>query len=72
MYYSLDELTFVLMNYGNNMSKDTTNQGCQQITCRGVRIPENAGLYAKVRSNGSSVNAYVDMKAQIHQYPLGV
>jgi len=73
IYYSTDEVTFVKIVDGLNISFNvTTGAGCQQFMSRGLRIPPGAGLYIKVRSTDTSSASTVDLKVQFHRYPVGV
>lgn len=71
LYYSMDEVTFVLMSYGNNLSKDVLANGSQQVTQRTQRVPDGGGLYARLRNDVATAET-IDMKVQLHQYPVGV
>jgi hypothetical protein len=70
-YFSMDEITFVLMSYGNNVSKDAAVNGAQQVLQRSERVPAGGGLYLRLREDVSSAET-IDMKVQFHQYPVGV
>lgn len=70
-YYSVDEITFVLMSYGNNVSKDVSTNGSQQVIQRSERVPVGGGLYFRIREDVSSAET-IDLKVQFHQYPVGV
>lgn len=71
LYYSTDEINFVLFQAGLNLSFAGTNAGSQQYLSHGQRIPAGAGLYIKVRGSNNATET-IDLKVQYHQYPLGV
>lgn len=71
-YYSLDEVTFVLLTEGLCLSKDSTTAGSVHFLTYEQRIPPEAGFYIKGRSSGTSAAAWVDMKVHLHEYPAGV
>ncbi len=72
LYYSGDEVTFTLLAAGIDLSRDTMTQGSQEYTFQCGRVPPGAGLYAKMRSDGTLITDWIDIKIQIHTYPLGV
>jgi len=73
VYYSVDEVTFVLLSYGNNLSREILSNGSQQTIQRCSRVPAGAGLYLKIRSDGTvPATDNLDLKVQLHQYPVGV
>lgn len=70
-YYSTDEVTFVPLWYGLEISREPASQGSQTMLVSSARIPEGAGFYVKMRSNLTSTAAWVDFKVQYHLYPVG-
>ena len=77
VYYSLDEVTFVLLVESLNVSFNggqgaNLSAGSQQFVAPHDRCPEGAGLYLKLRSNGTVNTDTVDLKVQIHAYSKGV
>lgn len=73
IYYSTDEITFVKMVDGLNISFNvTTGAGSMQFFANQQRIPAGGGLYIRVRSNDTSNVATVDLKVEYHRYPVGV
>lgn len=75
LYWSLDEVTFSLLESGLNLSFGSgggVNVGSQQFLCNMQRVPVGAGIYIKCRSNGTLITDWVDLKLQIHQYASGL
>jgi hypothetical protein len=68
-YYSVDEVTFVPLWYGLEMSRTPMAKGCQTYMVSSQRIPAGAGFYVKMRSDGTTNTDWVDFKAQYHLYP---
>jgi hypothetical protein len=71
-YWSTDEITFYLMGIGLDISRDSTSVGAIQFDTRLQRIPPGGGLYAKMRSDGTNVTDWVEIKVHSHYYPVGV
>lgn len=72
IYYSLDGVNFTMLSYGLNLSKDNTSAGSQIHPLPNGRPPLGAGLYVKMRSDGTQTTDWVEYKVQLHQYPPGV
>lgn len=72
LYYSLDEVTFVMMSQGQELSHTPVANGSQEYHTRVPRIPSGGGLYCAMRTNGQLVASYIECKTQIHIYPEGV
>jgi hypothetical protein len=68
-YYSEDEITFTPLWYGLELSRETATQGSQQFMVASGRIPAGGGFYIKMRSDGTNVTDWCDIKAQFHVYP---
>lgn len=68
-YYSMDEITFVPLWYGLELSRDEVTRGCQTFMVSSHRIPAGAGFYIRGRTNGTDPAEYIDLKAQYHVYP---
>ncbi len=72
LLWSQDEITFHMFVNGLNLSYGGgASAGSQQYQYQGMRVPENAGLYIKVRGSNNAAET-IDMKVQVHQYPYGV
>lgn len=72
LYYSTDEVTFTLINYGLNLSMSTATAGSDMHINKGQRCPAGAGLYTVMRSDGTVNTDWVNYKVHVHQYPPGV
>lgn len=68
-YYSTDEVTFVPMWYGLEVSKTPKADGSQMFPVNSHMIPKGAGFYVKMRSSGTNAASWIDFKAQYHVYP---
>jgi hypothetical protein len=68
-YYSMDEVTFVPMFYGLELSREEATKGSQTFIVSTQRVPPGGGFYLRCRSNGTNVADYVEFKVQYHLYP---
>jgi len=71
-YWSLNEVTFVLMALGLDVSKDVATAGASQFITKVQRVPPGGGVYVKMRSDGTNPADWIDFKMHSHYYPAGV
>ena len=72
LYWSLDEVTFNLMAFGLDVSKDVNTAGAIQFSTCVQRVPPGGGVYVKMRSDGTDPADWIDFKIHSHYYPVGV
>lgn len=70
LYISNDEVTFTRIARSTPVGADSTNAAQHiHIQMRQGRVPAGYGLYICMGSNGTSTNAFCDLKLTYHLYP---
>jgi len=73
LYISNDEVNFTRISRSTPIGDDTSNAGLHtHIQMRQGRVPSGYGLYIRMGSDGSSANAYCDLKFTYHLYPVNL
>ena len=73
LYISNDEVNFTRISRSTPIGADSSNAGLHiHIQMRQSRVPSGYGLYISMGSDGTSANAFCDLKFTYHLYPVAL
>jgi hypothetical protein len=73
LYISNDEVNFTRISRSTPIGADSSNAWLHiHIQMRQSRVPSGYGLYISMGSDGTSANAFCDLKFTYHLYPVAL